>query len=144
MMLQVEKVCICGVELIGVIIVVGVDISVQFSYIDLCNCIEGSVQFDNWLVCCVQNIVCLDIDCCFGDFCVGIIVNGVGKCYDDVVNILCLGGYGIVDLCLEYVISCDWLVFGWVSNLFDCDYEMVVWYNQFGCEYCLSVCYQLN
>lgn len=143
-MQQVEKVCIRGVELIGGVLLVGFDINVQLSYIDLCNCIGGSIQFDNWLLCCVQQIVWLDIDWCFGDFCVGLIVQGVGKCYDDVVNVVKVGGYGMLDLCVEYVLMLLWLLLVCVVNVFDCRYEMVVWFNQFGCEYQLSVCYQLK
>ncbi|WP_313159675.1 TonB-dependent vitamin B12 receptor [Stenotrophomonas sp.] len=144
MMSQVEKARIRGAELTGAITVAGVDISAQLSHTDPRNRTEGSAQFDNWLARRAQNTARLDIDRRFGDFRAGITANGAGKRYDDAANTLRLGGYGTVDLRLEYAISRDWSVLGRVSNLFDRDYETVAWYNQPGREYRLSVRYQPN
>jgi vitamin B12 transporter len=144
MMSQVEKARIRGAELTGAITVAGVDISAQLSHTDPRNRTEGSAQFDNWLARRAQNTARLDIDRRFGDFRAGITANGAGKRYDDAANTVRLGGYGTVDLRLEYAISRDWSVLGRVSNLFDRDYETVAWYNQPGREYRLSVRYQPN
>jgi vitamin B12 transporter len=144
MMSQVEKARIRGAELTGAITVAGVDISAQLSHTDPRNRTDGSAQFDNWLARRAQNTARLDIDRRFGDFRAGITANGAGKRYDDAANTLRLGGYGTVDLRLEYAISRDWSVLGRVSNLFDRDYETVAWYNQPGREYRLSVRYQPN
>ncbi|MBD3825299.1 TonB-dependent vitamin B12 receptor [Stenotrophomonas sp.] len=144
MMSQVEKARIRGAELTGAITVAGVDISAQLSHTDPRNRTDGSAQFDNWLARRAQNTARLDIDRRFGDFRAGITANGAGKRYDDAANTVRLGGYGTVDLRLEYAISRDWSVLGRVSNLFDRDYETVAWYNQPGREYRLSVRYQPN
>lgn len=142
MMSQVEKARIRGAELTGAITVAGFDLNAQLSHTDPRNRTDGSAQFDNWLARRAQNTARLDVDRRFGDFRAGLTANGAGKRYDDAANTVRLGGYGTVDLRLEYALTRDWSVLGRVSNVFDRDYETVAWYNQPGREYRLSVRYQ--
>jgi len=142
MMSQVEKARIRGAELTGAVTVAGFDLNAQLSHTDPRNRTDGSPQFDNWLARRAQNTARLDVDRRFGDFRAGLTANGAGKRYDDAANTVRLGGYGTVDLRLEYALSRDWSVLGRVSNVFDRDYETVAWYNQPGREYRLSVRYQ--
>ncbi|NWF34617.1 TonB-dependent vitamin B12 receptor [Stenotrophomonas sp. SAM-B] len=142
MMSQVEKARIRGAELTGAITVAGFDLNAQLSHTDPRNRTDGSAQFDNWLARRAQNTARLDVDRRFGDFRAGLTANGAGKRYDDAANTVRLGGYGTLDLRLEYALTRDWSVLGRVSNVFDRDYETVAWYNQPGREYRLSVRYQ--
>ncbi|MEN5069980.1 TonB-dependent vitamin B12 receptor [Stenotrophomonas sp. TWI1183] len=142
MMSQVEKARIRGAELTGAITVAGVDLNAQLSHTDPRNRTDGSAQFDNWLARRAQNTARLDVDRRFGDVRAGLTANGAGKRYDDAANTVRLGGYGTLDLRLEYALTRDWSVMGRVSNVFDRDYETVAWYNQPGREYRLSVRYQ--
>ncbi|GHA80608.1 TonB-dependent vitamin B12 receptor [Cognatilysobacter bugurensis] len=84
----------------------------------------------------------LDLDRAFGDFTAGLSVSGAGERYDDVANRNRLGGYGLVDLRLGYVINPAWSVQVTAGNVFDRAYETARFYNQPGRHYLFTVRYR--
>lgn len=140
-MTQVEKARIHGVELTGSATLAGVDINAQLSYTDPRNRTAGG-QYDNWLARRAQQTARVDLDRRFGALRVGLTGYATGRRFDDAANAVQLGGYGTLDLRLEYALGEDWSVLARAANVFDRAYETVAWYNQPGREYQLSVRYQ--
>ena len=140
-MTQVEKARIHGVELTGSATLAGVDINAQLSYTDPRNRTAGG-QYDNWLARRAQQTARVDLDRRFGALRVGLTGYAAGRRFDDAANAVQLGGYGTLDLRLEYALGEDWSVLARAANVFDRSYETVAWYNQPGREYQLSVRYQ--
>ncbi len=140
-MTQVEKARIRGAELTGTARVAGIDVNAQLSYTDPRNHTVGA-QYDNWLARRAQQTARIDLDRRFGDVRVGVTGFGAGKRYDDAANTVKLGGYGTLDVRLEYALGPAWTLLARAANVFDRRYETVAWYNQPGREYQLSVRYQ--
>ncbi len=84
----------------------------------------------------------VDLDRRFGAFDVGLSVIGAGARFDDPANSNRLGGYATTDLRLGYTISEDWSVQLTAGNVFDRQYETVLFYNQPGRNYFLTVRYR--
>lgn len=81
----------------------------------------------------------VDVDRSFGDFSVGASVNGSGHRYDDPGNANRMGGYGTTDLRLGYALSPSWTVQLNGNNVFDKNYETVMFYPQQGRNWFVSV-----
>jgi vitamin B12 transporter len=64
-----------------------------------------------------------------------------GSRYDDAANTNKLGGYGIVDLVLDYAPNAQWKVQGKIGNAFDHAYQTVRLYNQEGRTYFVTLIY---
>ena len=141
MMSQVEKARIRGAELTGGTTLAGFDINAQLSWTDPRNHTKGT-QYDNWLARRARETARVDVDRRFGDLRVGLTAVAAGKRYDNADNTVRLGGYGTVDLRLEYALTPEWSVLARAVNLFDRQYETVAWFNQPGREYQLSIRYQ--
>src|SRR5690606_8149794 len=96
----------------------------------------------NWLPRRARRTGRIDVDRRFGVFNAGLSVTGASNRYDDVANTTRLGGYGLVDLRLEWTLSPAWTLQAKANNVFDRSYETVAWYNQPGREYALALQYR--
>lgn len=141
MMSQVERARTRGAEFTVNTFVAGWDLAIQLSHVDPRNDSAGP-QHDNLLARRARNTARAGLDRSFGDFRVGATLNAAGERFDDAANNVRLGGYGTVDLRVEYAFNTDWSVQARATNLLDRDYETVAWYNQSGREYGLRLKYQ--
>mgnify|MGYP000868866913 CR=1 FL=1 len=137
-LLNVDEARIRGAELTGFMSLAGWDINAELSHIDPRNRSVGS-NHDNWLPRRSRNTARVDVDRAFGAFRAGVSAFGSGARYDDAANFNRLGGYGTMDLRLEYAISEAWTLQARASNVFDREYETIAWYNQPGREYHLAL-----
>ncbi|KAB7772295.1 TonB-dependent vitamin B12 receptor [Xanthomonas maliensis] len=103
---------------------------------------DGGVDRGNWLPRRARQSGRVDADRRFGDFTVGASLFGSGARYDDLANTERLGGYGLFDLRVGYVLTPDWRILLSASNVFDRRYETARWYNQPGRNYLLTFRYQ--
>ena len=140
-LLNVDEARIRGAELTGFASLAGWDLNAELSHIDPRNRSAGS-NLDNWLPRRSRNTARVDVDRSFGAFRVGVTGFGSGERYDDAANLVRLGGYGTLDLRVEYALNADWTLQARVANVFDRAYETIAWYNQPGREYGLSLRYQ--
>ncbi|MHC9086335.1 TonB-dependent vitamin B12 receptor [Luteimonas sp. RIT-PG2_3] len=138
---NIDEARIRGAEFTYAITLAGWDLSTQLSHTDPRDRSDGA-NHDNLLARRARNTGRVDIDRTFGAFRIGSTVNGAGSRYDNAANTARLGGYGTMDLRLEYALNRDWSLLARASNVFDRDYETVAWYNQPGREYRLSLRYQ--
>ncbi|TMN19364.1 TonB-dependent vitamin B12 receptor [Pseudoxanthomonas sp. X-1] len=138
---NVDKARIRGAELTGFVTLAGLDINAQLSHADARDDGDGA-NHDKWLARRARDTARLDLDYAIGDFRLGLTGNAAGKRYDDAANTQRLGGYGTMDVRLEYALSRDWTLLAKAANVFDKDYETVQWYNQPGREYTVSVRWQ--
>lgn len=141
MMAQVEKAQIRGAEFTFDTTLAGWDLSTQLSHVDPRNRTAGS-QYDNLLARRARNTGRVDIDRGMGDWRLGTTVNAASRRFDDAANTVIVGGYGTVDLRVEYALTPALTLQARATNVFDRDYETVAWYNQPGREYGLRVKYQ--
>ncbi len=147
-LVQVDEARIRGAELTFATSIAGWDLSTQLSYVDpradARLTAEGldNPNYGNLLPRRAPRTGRIDIDRSFGDFRFGTTLNGASARYDDAANNVRLGGYGTVDLRVEYAVHPDWTLQARASNVFDRDYETIAWYNQPGREYGLSLRYQ--
>ena len=139
-LLNVEEARIRGAELTGFVSLAGWDINAELSHIDPRNRSAGA-NHDHWLPRRSRNTARVDVDRAFGAFRVGVTGFGSGERYDDAANLVRLGGYGTLDLRVEYAINADWTLQARASNVFDREYETIAWYNQPGREYGLTLRY---
>ena len=142
-LLNVEEARIRGAELTGFVSLAGWDINAELSHIDPRNRSAGT-NHDHWLPRRSRNTARVDVDRAFGAFRVGVTGFGSGERYDDAANLVRLGGYGTLDLRVEYAINADWTLQARASNVFDREYETIAWYNQPGREYGLTLRYAPN
>ena len=147
-LVQVDEARIRGAELTFATSLAGWDLSTQLSYVDpradARLTAEGAdnPNYGNLLPRRAPRTGRIDIDRSFGEFRVGATVSGASARYDDAANNVRLGGYGTVDLRVEYAFHPDWTLQARATNVFDRDYETIAWYNQPGREYGLSLRYQ--
>ena len=147
-LVQVDEARIRGAELTFATSIAGWDLSTQLSYVDpradARLTAEGTdnPNYGNLLPRRSPRSGRIDIDRSFGAFRFGTTVSGASARYDDAANNLRLGGYGTVDLRVEYAVNADWSLQARATNVFDRDYETIAWYNQPGREYGLSLRYQ--
>lgn len=141
MMSQVERARIRGAEFTFNTTVAGWDLSTQLSHTDPRNHSTG-VQHDNLLARRARNTARVDLDRRFGDFRFGTTLIAAGERFDDAANNVRLGGYGTLDLRVEYALSPAWSLQARATNVLDHDYETVAWYNQPGREYGLRLKYR--
>ena len=147
-LVQVDEARIRGAELTFATSIDGWDLSTQLSYVDpradARLTAEGTdnPNYGNLLPRRSPRSGRIDIDRSFGAFRFGTTVSGASARYDDAANNLRLGGYGTVDLRVEYAVNADWSLQARATNVFDRDYETIAWYNQPGREYGLSLRYQ--
>ena len=147
-LVQVDEARIRGAELTFATSLAGWDLSTQLSYVDpradARLTAEGAdnPNYGNLLPRRAPRTARIDIDRSFGAFRFGSTVSGASARYDDAANNLRLGGYGTVDLRVEYAVNADWSLQARATNVFDRDYETIAWYNQPGREYGLSLRYQ--
>lgn len=147
-LVQVDEARIRGAELTFATSIAGWDLSTQLSYVDpradARLTAEGAdnPNYGNLLPRRAPRTGRIDIDRSFGAFRFGATVSGASARYDDAANNVRLGGYGTVDLRMEYAVNEDWSVQARASNVFDRDYETIAWYNQPGREYGVSLRYQ--
>lgn len=137
-----SKARIRGAELTGALSLAGFDINAQLSYTDPRDHTRNAATYDNWLSRRARDSGRVDVDRRFGPLRVGITAAGSGHRFDDAANSVRLGGYGTMDVRVEYTINQDWALQARASNVFDRRYETVAWYNQPGREYQLSVRYR--
>ncbi|WP_045770588.1 TonB-dependent vitamin B12 receptor [Xanthomonas albilineans] len=137
---NVDEARIRGAELTGYATLAGWELSAQLSHTDPRNRSDGDNR-DNWLARRPHNTGRLDVDRGFGPIKFGITAFGSGHRYDDAANQVRLGGYGTVDLRVEYAFAADWTLQAKASNVFDRRYQTVNWYNQLGREYGLTLRY---
>ena len=138
---NIDEARIRGAEFTYATTLAGWNLSTQLSHTDPRDR-SGGVNHDNLLARRARNTGRVDIDRTFGAFRIGSTVNGAGSRYDNAANTARLGGYGTMDLRLEYALNRDWSLLARASNVFDRDYETVAWYHQPGREYRLSLRYQ--
>ncbi|KAF1716990.1 TonB-dependent vitamin B12 receptor [Pseudoxanthomonas yeongjuensis] len=147
-LVQVDEARIRGAELTFATSIAGWDLSTQLSYVDpradARLTAEGAdnPNYGNLLPRRSPRSGRIDIDRSFGAFRFGTTVSGASARYDDAANNMRLGGYGTVDLRVEYAVNADWSLQARATNVFDRDYETIAWYNQPGREYGLSLRYQ--
>jgi vitamin B12 transporter len=147
-LVQVDEARLRGAELTFATSIAGWDLSTQLSYVDpradARLTAEGADNPNrgNLLPRRAPRTGRIDIDRSFGAFRFGTTVSGASARYDDAANNVRLGGYGTVDLLVEYAFHPDWTLQARASNVFDRDYETIAWYNQPGREYGLSLRYQ--
>ena len=147
-LVQVDEARIRGAELTFATTIAGWDLSTQLSYVDpradARLTAEGAENpnYGNLLPRRAPRTGRIDIDRSFGAFRFGTTLNGASARYDDAANNVRLGGYGTVDLRVEYAFHPNWTLQARASNVFDRDYETIAWYNQPGREYGLSLRYQ--
>ncbi|MGH8060890.1 MAG: TonB-dependent vitamin B12 receptor [Pseudoxanthomonas sp.] len=147
-LVQVDEARIRGAELTFATSIAGWDLSTQLSYVDpradARLTAEGTdnPNHGNLLPRRAPRTGRIDLDRSFGAFRFGTTVSGASARYDDAANNVRLGGYGTVDLRVEYAVNADWTLQARASNVFDRDYETIAWYNQPGREYGLSLRYQ--
>lgn len=84
----------------------------------------------------------VDIDRRFGAFALGASVNAQGERYDDLGNTRRLGGYGALDLRVEYAVAPEWRIQARVVNATDHDYETAAFYNQARRSYFVTLRYR--
>lgn len=138
---NIDKAVIRGAELTGFVSLAGFDIGAQLSHTDPRNDTDGA-HHDNLLARRPRNTARIDIDRAFGDFRIGLTGNGASHRYDNAANTVRLGGYGTLDLRLEYALGSAWTLQAKAGNVFDREYETIAWYNQPGREYTFSVRWQ--
>ncbi|HEU4773055.1 MAG TPA: TonB-dependent receptor, partial [Lysobacter sp.] len=141
MMSQVERARIRGAEFTFNTTLAGWDLSTQLSHTDPRNHSAG-VQHGNLLARRARNTARVDLDRRFGDFRFGTTLIAAGERFDDAANNVRLGGYGTLDLRVEYALSPAWSLQARATNVLDRDYETVAWYNQPGREYGLRLKYR--
>ena len=147
-LVQVDEARIRGAELTFATSIAGWDLSSQLSYVDpradARLTAEGAdnPNYGKLLPRRAPRTGRIDIDRSFGAFRFGTTISGASARYDDAANTVRLGGYGTVDLRVEYAFHPDWTLQARASNVFDRDYETIAWYNQPGREYGLSLRYQ--
>lgn len=147
-LVQVDEARIRGAELTFATSIAGWDLSTQLSYVDpradARLTAEGAdnPNHGNLLPRRAPRTGRIDLDRRFGAFRFGTTVSGASARYDDAANSVRLGGYGTVDLRVEYAVNADWSLQARATNVFDRDYETIAWYNQPGREYGLSLRYQ--
>ena len=139
-LIQADEARIRGVELTFDTRLAGWDLSTQLSHLDPRNRSEGA-NHGKLLARRARTTGRIDADRAFGDFRLGVTVNGAGHRYDDAANTLRLGGYATTDLRLEYAIDPRWTLQARAGNVFDREYETIAWYNQPGREYVVSIRY---
>lgn len=84
----------------------------------------------------------VDIDRSVGAWTLGMGWTGQGRRYDDLANTVRMGGYGTLDLRVEYAVATAWTVQAGITNLFDTHYETARFYRQPGREYALQLRYR--
>ena len=147
-LVQVDEARIRGAELTFATSFAGWDLATQLSYADPRadgrETAEGAANpnYGNLLPRRAPRTGRIDLDRKIGAFRVGTTVNGASSRYDDAANTLRVGGYGTVDLRLEYAVGAAWTVQARATNVLDREYETIAWYNQPGREYGLSLRYQ--
>ncbi|MET0581156.1 MAG: TonB-dependent vitamin B12 receptor [Pseudoxanthomonas sp.] len=147
-LVQTDEALIRGAEFTFATTLAGWDLSTQLSYADprvdasLTSDGQDNPNYDNLLPRRAQRTGRIDVDRSFGAFRIGTTVSGAGARYDDAANAVRLGGYGTVDLRVEYALNADWALQARASNVFDRGYETIAWYNQPGREYGLSLSYR--
>ena len=140
-LVNIDQARIRGAELTGYASLAGFDFNLELTHLDPRN--DGATSaHGNLLPRRARNSGRLDVDRSFGAFNAGISATGRGHSFDDAANTVRLGGYGTVDLRLEYALSPAWTLQAKAANVFDRQYETVAWYNQPGREYQLAVRWQ--
>ena len=117
----------------------GWDIAAQATLMDPRNL--GEAAYDRLLPRRSRRSARIDLDRTVGEWRLGATVIGQGRRFDDVQNLLPLGGYATVDLRVERDIG-DWTVQAGLDNAFDRDYETAAFYNQPGREWSLALRYR--
>ena len=140
-LVNVDEARIRGAELTGFVSLAGWDLNAELSHIDPRNRSAGANR-GNWLPRRSRNTARVDVDRAFGDLRVGASAFGSSARHDDAANLVRLGGYGTLDLRVEYALNADWTLQARVANVFDRAYETIAWYNQPGREYGLTLRYQ--
>lgn len=84
----------------------------------------------------------VDLDRTFGKFRVGGSLLSEGRRYDDLANTREMGGYAILNLRGEYVLTRAWRLQARIENLFDKEYETASYYNQPGRSFFVTLRYQ--
>ncbi len=147
-LVQVDEARLRGAEFTFATSIAGWDLSTQLSYVDpradARLTAEGTANpnYGNLLPRRAPRTGRIDLDRGFGAFRFGTTLNGASARYDDAANNVRLGGYGTVDLRVEYAVNADWSLQARANNVFDRDYETIAWYNQPGREYGLSLRYR--
>jgi vitamin B12 transporter len=147
-LVQADKARIRGAELTFATTLAGWDLSTQLSYADsratarLTADGDENPNYDKLLPRRAPRTGRLDVDRAFGAFRFGTTLNAASARYDDAANTVRVGGYGTVDLRLEYAVNDDWTLQARAANVFDREYETIAWYYQPGREYGLSLRYQ--
>ncbi|MCC6867239.1 MAG: TonB-dependent receptor [Burkholderiales bacterium] len=62
--------------------------------------------------------------------------------YDDAANLVRMGGYGIVNVTLDWVVAKGWSLFARGNNVFDKNYELAAGYATGGAQFFAGVRYQ--
>lgn len=78
----------------------------------------------------------------FGRWTIGAELDAASVRYDDAANTHRLGGYGIVNMYLDYAIGADWSVMTRFNNVFDKRYELVRDYGVPGANLFVTLRYQ--
>ncbi|MHB8741576.1 MAG: TonB-dependent vitamin B12 receptor [Sulfuricaulis sp.] len=86
----------------------------------------------------------LDADRQFGKTRFGMTWLAQGRRFDDAANTVVVGGYGLLNLRMEYDLSKDWLVRAHLNNALDKKYELVHDYNTPGQSLFVSLNYQMR
>lgn len=84
----------------------------------------------------------LDADRAFGKTRFGMTWLAQGRRFDDAANTVVVGGYGLLNLRVEYDLSKDWLVRAHLDNVLDKQYETVHDFNTPGRSLFVSLNYQ--
>ena len=140
-LVNIDRARIRGAELTAATALAGFDLALELSWLDPRNDSDG-LNDGNWLPRRARRTGRIDVDRRFGVFNAGLSVTGASNRYDDVANTTRLGGYGLVDLRLEWTLSPAWTLQAKANNVFDRSYETVAWYNQPGREYALALQYR--
>lgn len=88
-----------------------------------------------------HRILDLDLRRDFARYRLGLALHAEGPRFDDLANERRVGGFALVDLRGEYDLTESWSLQAQVSNLFDKDYETIMFFNQPGRELFVTLRY---
>ncbi|MCF7222025.1 TonB-dependent vitamin B12 receptor [Lysobacter sp. TLK-CK17T] len=136
---NIDRARIRGVEAVIGTTVAGWELAATATLLDPENDADASGYPGNVLPRRAKRSGRVDLDRRFGALSLGASISGAGERHDNLANTRRMGGYGLADLRVGYVLSPDWQLRLSVDNVFDKQYETATFYNQPGRQWLLSL-----
>ena len=108
------------------------DVRGHLNLLDPENQTLGDINYGHFLPRRAQASGALLADRYVRDWGFGFTIKTEGRRYDDIANMIPMGGYATFDLRVEYALNKEWRLQARVENLFDKDYQTAYLYNQPG------------